>query len=376
MLDASQNPIIASKFANKDTREAFVTQLNSDYEDLRQSFAAKKEVLVSLSEARANPVPIDWKSYEPAVPNQQGVQVIPYIPVEEIIPYIHWTFFFSAWKLNGRFSEITKLHGCDSCRASWLAEFPEADRAKAAEAMQLYKDAVRLLDYLVEIKAEFVKATYGFFPANSDGDTVIVNGVKFPMLRQQVKREDGIYKSLADYVMPVSEGRTDYVGAFVVTAGAGADYLQKKFDDEGDTYKAMLLQSLTDRMAEAATEYLHEKVRKEYWGYAPDESLSIADLYRVRYQGIRPAIGYPSLPDQLQNFTLDELLDMSQIGVKLTENGAMAPTATVSGLFFIHPASNYFQIGSIDKEQMEDYAARRGLTEKDIRKMLGRNITL
>ena len=376
VLDASQNPIIASKFANKDTREAFVTQLNSDYEDLRQSFAAKKEVLVSLSEARANPVPIDWKSYEPAVPNQQGVQVIPYIPVEEIIPYIHWTFFFSAWKLNGRFSEITKLHGCDSCRASWLAEFPEADRAKAAEAMQLYKDAVRLLDYLVEIKAEFVKATYGFFPANSDGDTVIVNGVKFPMLRQQVKREDGIYKSLADYVMPVSEGRTDYVGAFVVTAGAGADYLQKKFDDEGDTYKAMLLQSLTDRMAEAATEYLHEKVRKEYWGYAPDESLSIADLYRVRYQGIRPAIGYPSLPDQLQNFTLDELLDMSQIGVKLTENGAMAPTATVSGLFFIHPASNYFQIGSIDKEQMEDYAARRGLTEKDIRKMLGRNITL
>lgn len=375
VLDASQNPIIASKFANKDTREVFIAQLNSDYEDLRRSFAAKKEILVSLSDARSNPVPIDWKTYEPIVPNQQGVHVVPYIPVEEIIPYIHWTFFFSAWKLNGRFSEITKLHGCDACRASWLAEFPEADRGKAAEAMQLYKDAVHLLDYLIELKAEFVKAIYGFFPANSDGDTVIVNGIKFPMLRQQVKREDGIYKSLADYVMPVSEGRTDYMGAFVVTAGSGASYLQQKFEDEGDTYKAMLLQTLTDRMAEAATEYLHEKVRKEYWGYASGESLNIADLYRGRYQGIRPAIGYPSLPDQKQNFTLDELLNMSQIGVELTENGAMAPTATVSGLFFIHPASNYFQIGSIDKEQMEDYAIRRGLNEMDIRKMLGRNIS-
>lgn len=275
--------------------------------------------------------------------------------------------------MNGRFSEITKLHGCDACRASWLADFPEADRAKAAEAMQLYKDAVRMLDKLVEMKAEFVKAVYGFFPANSEGDSVLIDGVKFPMLRQQVKREDEIYKSLADYIMPATEGRTDYIGAFVVTAGAGADYLQNKYEEEGDTYKAMLLQTLTDRMAEAATEYLHEKVRKEYWGYAADESFTMADLYRVKYQGIRPAIGYPSLPDQLQNFTLDELLNMSQIGVKLTENGAMAPTATVSGLFFAHPESNYFQIGSIDKEQVDDYAARRGLNEMEIRKMLGRN---
>jgi len=373
VLDASQNPIIASKFTNKDSRDEFVTQLYSDYEALRQSFAAKKEVLVPLREAREKHIPIDWKSYEPFVPNQKGVHVLPYIPVEEIVPYIHWTFFFSAWRLNGRFSEITKLHGCDACRASWLADFPEADRAKAAEAMQLYKDAVRMLDKLVEMKAEFVKAVYGFFPANSEGDSVLIDGVKFPMLRQQVKREDEIYKSLADYIMPAAEGRTDYIGAFVVTAGAGADYLQNKYEEEGDTYKAMLLQTLTDRMAEAATEYLHEKVRKEYWGYAADESFTMADLYRVKYQGIRPAIGYPSLPDQLQNFTLDELLNMSQIGVKLTENGAMAPTATVSGLFFAHPESNYFQIGSIDKEQVDDYAARRGLNEMEIRKMLGRN---
>ena len=351
VLDASQNPLIAAKLLNPDTRDAYIMELEQEQEALRASLGQKKEVLISLSEARKHPIEIDWTGYTPVVPARMGVHVIPYIPLEEVIPYIHWTFFFSAWKLNG-----------------------EKDRAKAAEAMQLHKDAVRLLDRLVNMKVEYCKAIYGFFPANSEGDTIRMGNTVLPLLRQQAKKEESIYKCLSDYVLPVSEGRTDYVGAFVVTAGAGADELKDEFEREGDTYNSMLLQTLTDRLAEATAEYLHEKVRKEYWGYAKDESLSIPDLYKVKYQGIRPAIGYPSLPDQLLNFTLDGLLDMSRIGVSLTENGAMYPTASVSGIYIAHPSSQYFMIGSIDEEQMRDYASRRNLTEEQARKLLSKNI--
>ena len=373
VLDASQNPLIAAKLLNPKTRNSYIEELNKEYEVLRASMEKRKEVLVSLSEARANPQEIDWSAYTPVVPDRMGVHVLPYIPLEEIIPYINWIFFFSAWKLSGRFASITKIHGCDGCRAAWLADFSEDERPKAAEAMQLYKDAVKLLDRLVDMKVEYCKAIYGFFPANSDGDNIRVGDLVIPVLRQQAKKEEGVYKSLADYIIPASEGRTDYVGAFVVTAGVGAESLKNQFEEEGDTYNSMLLQTLTDRLAEAFAEYFHEKVRKEYWGYAPDESLSIPDLYKVKYQGIRPAVGYPSLPDQLLNYTLDKLLDMSQIGVKLTENGAMYPTATVSGIYIAYPDSQYFMIGSIDEEQMKDYAARRNLSETEAKKLLNKN---
>lgn len=375
VLDASQNPLIAAKLLNPDTRDAYIESLNREYEELRASLEKKKEVFVSLAEARANPQPVDWTHYNPVVPRQMGIHQIPYIPLEEVIPYINWIFFFSAWKLSGRFASVAHLHDCDACRATWLSGIPEEDREKAAEAMQLYQDAAKLLDRLVEMKAEYCKAIYGFFPANSDGDNLRVGEVSIPVLRQQVKREEGVYKSLADYVMPLSEGRTDYVGAFAVTAGAGAELLKNEFEEEGDTYNSMLLQTLTDRLAEATAEYFHEKVRKEYWGYAPDESLSVPDLYKAKYQGIRPAVGYPSLPDQLLNYTLDNLLDMSQIGVRLTENGAMYPTATVSGIYIAHPESQYFMIGNIDEEQMKDYARRRNLSEAEAKKILNKNIS-
>lgn len=375
VLDASQNPLIAAKLLNPDTRDVYIDQLNREYEELRASMEKKKERLLSLEEARMSSPKIDWAAYKPVVPAQSGVQVISCLPLKEIILYIHWTFFFSAWKLSGRFSEIAQLHDCEACRASWLSGFPEAIREKAKEAMQLYKDAVKLLERLIEMKVEYCKAVYGFFPANSDGDNIRIGDVLLPVLRQQTKKEEKICKSLADYVMPLSEGRTDYVGAFVVTAGVGAESLKEQFEQEGDTYSSMLLQTLTDRLAEAAAEYLHEKVRKEYWGYAPDESLSISDLYKVKYQGIRPAVGYPSLPDQLLNFTVDRLLDMSQIGVTLTENGAMYPTATVSGIYIAHPDSQYFMIGPIDDVQLRDYAARRNLSEADVKKLLNKNIS-
>lgn len=374
VLDASQNPLIAAKLLNPATHDAYVAELTQEQEALRASMAQKKEELVSLTEARQHPVAIDWKNYTPVVPHQMGVHELPVVPVEELIPYIHWTFFFSAWKLAGRYAEITQIHGCDSCRAMWLAGFPENERAKAAEAMQLYKDATRLLDRLVAEKMACCKAIYGFFPAYSEGDTIHIGDHLLPTLRQQVKRPEAIYKSLADYVMPAAEQRTDYLGAFVVTAGIGLESWMEQYQAEGDTYNAMLLQTLSDRLAEALAEYLHERVRKEFWGYAPNEQLSIADLYKVKYQGIRPAIGYPSLPDQRLNETLDELLGMQRIGVRLTENGAMYPTASVSGLYFAHPAAQYFMIGTIDEEQLRNYAARRGLTEEEARKLLSRNV--
>lgn len=374
VLDASQNPIVASKILNEDTRDEYIASIRAEYEVLRQSLNKKKDSLVSLSEARANPSKMNWVDYSPVIPRQTGTQILSYIPLEEVIPYIHWNFFFHAWKLNGRFAEIASIHGCDACRASWLAAFSEDIRPKAAEAMQLYKDAVKFLDKLVEMKAEFVRAVYGFYPSYSEGDNLWIGSECFPMLRQQAVREDNEYKSLADYVMPRTEGRTDYAGAFIVTAGAGTDYLMRKFEAEGDTYNAMLLQSLTDRLAEAATEYLHEKIRKEYWGYAPDESYSVPDLFRVKYEGIRPAIGYPSLPDQLLTFTVDKLLDSSRIGITLTENGALSPSATVCGLIFANPASQYFQIGNISDEQLHDYASRRELAPDVIKKFLVRNL--
>ena len=374
VLDASQNPLIAAKLLNPATHDAYVAELTQEQEALRVSMGQKQEELVSLTEARQHPVAIDWNAYTPVVPHQMGVHELPVVPVEELIPYIHWTFFFSAWKLAGRYAEITQIHGCDSCRAMWLAGFPEKERAKAAEAMQLYKDATRLLDRLVAEKVACCKAIYGFFPAYSEGDTIHIGDHLLPTLRQQVKRPEDIYKSLADYVMPAAEQRTDYLGAFVVTAGIGLESWMEQYQAEGDTYNAMLLQTLSDRLAEALAEYLHERVRKEFWGYAPDEQLSIADLYKVKYQGIRPAIGYPSLPDQRLNETLDELLGMQRIGVRLTENGAMYPTASVSGLYFAHPAAQYFMIGTIDEEQLRNYAARRGLTEEEARKLLSRNV--
>ncbi len=373
VTDAAQNPLIAAKLLNPATHDAFVEKLDKEYQTLRDSMEKNHEELVPLSYARSHGVQIDWKQYTPVQPRQMGVHTLAYIPIEEIMPYIHWSFFFLAWRLNGKFEEISKIHGCDACRASWISGFPEEERAKAVEAMQLYKDAVKMLEYLQNIKAEYCRAIYGFFPAASMGDDLKIGQTIIPTLRQQVKKEEE-YKALADYVMPESEGRTDYVGAFVVTGGAGSQYLKEKLEQDGESYKAMLLQTLTDRLAEATAEYLHEKVRKEFWGYAPEEHYTPEELFKVPFQGIRPAIGYPSLPDQLLNHSLNQLLDFSQIGVQLTENGAMLPTASVSGLFLAHPQSSYFMVGHIDQEQLDDYAQRRKVPADDIRKALSKNI--
>ena len=288
--------------------------------------------------------------------------------IHDVVPYINWIYFFHAWGFQPRFAAIANIHGCDSCRASWLTTFPEEDRPKASEAMQLLKEANRMLD-LLDRDYE-VKTIFKLCKANSNGDNLILDGITFPLLRQQVKkRESGPFLCLSDFVRPLSSGISDTIGAFASSIDADMQGLY-----EQDPYKHLLVQTLSDRLAEAAAEKMHEYVRKEAWGYAKDENLSIPELLVENYQGIRPAVGYPSLPDQSINFLLDELLDMKQIGITLTGNGAMYPHASVCGLMFAHPASEYFSVGKIGEDQLIDYAARRNKSVEEVRKFLAANL--
>ncbi len=288
--------------------------------------------------------------------------------IHDLAEYINWIYFFHAWGFQPRFTGIADIHGCDACRASWLASFPEGERAKAAEAMQLHKEANRMLN---KLDANFkVFAIYRLMEANADGDDLLLEGKRFPLLRQQtrIKPEDP-FLCLSDFVRPVEGGIKDTVGAFATTIDPNMELLFKE-----DDYKLMLVKTLAERLAEAAAEKVHEDIRKKIWGYAPDEKLTKRELLNEEYQGIRPAVGYPSLPDISVSFLLDELLDMKQIGISLTENGMMQPHASVCGLMFAHPASRYFSVGKIGTDQLADYAKRRGVPVEVMRKYLAANL--
>ena len=287
--------------------------------------------------------------------------------LHEVSEYINWIYFFHAWGFQPRYAAIANIHGCDACRALWLANFPEQERAKAAEAMQLYKEANRMLSSLDN---DFqTHAVCRLMDANSEENDIWLEGTRFPFLRQQTAKEGKPYLCLSDFIRPLSTGITDKIGLFATSIDAEVENLFPN-----DSYKHLLVQTLADRLAEATAEKMHETVRKNIWGYAPDEHLSIPQLHNEEFQGIRPAVGYPSLPDQSVNFLLDELLDMKQIGIRLTENGMMSPHASVSGLMFAHPASRYFSVGKIDEQQLENYASRRGLPMHEMRKFLGANL--
>lgn len=290
--------------------------------------------------------------------------------IHELADYINWIYFFHAWGFQPKYSSIADIHGCDGCRAMWLVSFKEEERPKASEAMQLHKEAMRMLNNL---DGRFkVYAIYRLMDANSDGDNLIMEGKTFPLLRQQSRIKDtDPFLCLSDFIRPAGSGITDTVGCFATTIDPE---MEKEF--EGDDYKLMLCKTLAERLAEAAAEKIHETIRKSVWGYAPDENLSVKDLHNEKYCGIRPAVGYPSLPDISVNFLLDELLDMKRIGISLTENGMMHPHASVSGLMFAHPQSRYFSIGKIDEAQLADYAQRRGKTTDEMRKYLRANVSI
>lgn len=288
--------------------------------------------------------------------------------IHDLTDYVNWIYFFFAWGFQPRFATIADIHGCDACRAGWLASFPEEERGKAAEAMQLHKEAMRMLNYL-DGKYK-VYGIYRLMNANSDGDNLILEGTRFPLLRQQTRvRPEDPFLCLSDFVRPLSSGITDTVGGFATTVDAAMEEL---FTD--DDYKHILVKILSERLAEAAAEKMHQTLRTKIWGYAPDEKLSMKELLREEYQGIRPAVGYPSLPDISVSHLLNELIEMDRIGIRLTENGMMQPLASVCGLMFAHPASRYFSVGKISEEQVNDYALRRGKTPEEVKKYLISNL--
>lgn len=277
--------------------------------------------------------------------NSPADKVLTYA-IHDVTPYINWIYFFHAWGFQPK----------------------EDDRAKAAEAMQLLKEANRMLNQLDE--TYHVHTIFRLCKANADGDNLLLDGTRFPLLRQQIPHPDGSpFLCLSDFVRPLASGTPDTVGIFAASCDGEVELLY-----EDDPYKRMLVQTLADRLAEAATEKMHEYVRKVAWGYAKDENLSIPELLKEKFQGIRPAVGYPSLPDQSVNFLLNELLHMQQIGITLTENGAMRPHATVCGLMLAHPAARYFAVGKIGNDQLEDYARRRGMPINEVRKFLAANL--
>ncbi|MEE2791378.1 MAG: vitamin B12 dependent-methionine synthase activation domain-containing protein, partial [Acidobacteriota bacterium] len=284
--------------------------------------------------------------------------------IENVTPFIDWTFFFSAWELKGRFPAVL--------------DHP----VYGEQASQLYEDGSALLQRIVDERLLTIRAVLGFWSALSEGDDVVVfedeaasgaafERLRFPMLRQQDVPVDGRpNRSLADFIAPRASGRRDHVGAFAVTAGIGADALVSEYERDQDDYYAIMVKALADRLAEAAAEYLHAEARRQ-WGFGREERLSREDLLRERYRGIRPAFGYPACPDHSEKFKLCDLLDTQSIGISLTETAAMAPAASVSGLYFAHPESHYFSVGRIGADQVDNYARRKGVTVEEVERWLG-----
>lgn len=295
--------------------------------------------------------------------------------VREVVPYINWIYYFHAWGMEPRFATIADVHNCPSCRASWIASFSLEEQAKAREAMKLYDEAIELLRLWADETICHGVSLLAY--AYSEGDDIIVDGrVRIPFLRQQHVGKSGYTMCLSDFIKnkndndnfssqlnsPPINDIANTIGIFATTVLQPENSQSSIFDFQ--------LSTLTDRLAEATAEKMHEEIRKHYWGYAKDEQLTMSELHAEKFQGIRPAVGYPSLPDQSINFLIDELLHLSEIGITLSENGAMNPHCSVSGLMFAHPKAHYFSIGEIGDDQLKDYAHRRKMEIEQIKKFL------
>lgn len=293
---------------------------------------------------------------------------------DELIPYINWIYFFHTWGMPPRFAPAADIHDCPACRNGWTDGFSEEDRNPAGEALRLADEAKRFLrEHAGQLKA---RVRFGLFPAHSEGDDILISGdhsVRLPFLRQQTARREAPCLCLADFIAPWpnSGDITGRLGLFATTVNEKAVSQNCGNDD----FLHILAQTLCDRLAEAAAEKMHEEVRRHYWGYAPDERLTATELFAEKYQGLRPAIGYPSLPDLSLIFPIDEILQMDRIGIRLTENGMMMPHASTCGLMFAHPAACHFNIGAIGEDQLQEYARRRGRSAEEIRRFLAFRIT-
>ena len=366
VLDASRAVGVVSRLIDPAERPLLLEENRKLQDDLREIYNAKRrKPIVPLAAARANHLTADW-STPPARPETIGLRILDDMPLEELVPYIDWTFFFVAWELKGRFPQIL--------------DHPEYGEA----ARELYGNAREMLDHLIQGKLLRARGVYGLWPAHADGDDLVLftdedrseQLVRFPMLRQQEEKPDADkpHRSLADFVAPATSGQPDYVGAFAVNAGEGVDALVERYEADHDDYNAILVKALADRLAEAFAEMLHERVRRE-WGYGKEESLSKDDLAAEKYRGIRPAFGYPACPDHTLKGRLWELLGAEKNArLTLTEHYAAVPTAAVSGLYFSHPEARYFAVGRIGKDQVEDYAARLGMSLRQAERWLAPNL--
>jgi 5-methyltetrahydrofolate--homocysteine methyltransferase len=347
-----------------DMKSGYVAELRTEYAKVAAAHARAQEekTRLTLAAARDNAVRLDWSGdYRPPKPGFLGTRLLRDYSIEELIGYIDWTPFFQTWELSGRYPAIL-------------------DDSKVGEAARsLYDDARRMLDRIVAERWFAAHAAVGFWPAQAQGDDILVYGdegrkapiAKLHTLRQQLsKREGRANAALADFVAPSASRLPDYIGAFAVTAGIGEDEIAERFRKANDDYSAILVKALADRLAEAFAERLHQRVRKEFWAYAADEALSNEALIAEQYRGIRPAPGYPAQPDHTEKGTLFGLLDAERIGVRLTESFAMWPGAAVCGLYFSHPQSYYFGVGKIERDQVEDYARRKGWSIGDAERWL------
>ena len=366
--DASRSVPVAAALLDDRQRPALLEATEKDYASLRERHAQKNERrMLTLEKARANRTPIEWEGYTPPVPAQGlGVREFLDYDISELREYIDWQPFFNAWEMKGRFPDILN------------------NPASGEAARKLYDDAQEMLDTLIKEKWLTANGVIGFFPANAVGDDIEIYTdetrtevlATLRNLRQQGEHRDGVpNRSLGDFVAPKDSGPADYVGAFAVTTGLGSGVKIDEFKAANDDYSAILLESLADRLAEAFAERMHQRVRKEFWGYQPDEQLDNEALIGERYRGIRPAPGYPACPEHTEKVTLFELMDVtSRTGIELTESMAMWPGAAVSGWYFSHPQSQYFVVGRLAQDQVADYARRKGWTLPEAERWLGPNL--
>jgi len=362
VLDASRAVAVASSLLSQegDTSADYVIGIKQDYNTLREQRKNRtsNKRYMQLKDARANKFQLDWSDYTPPIPKVAGMHTFDDIDLAELRSFIDWTPFFTSWQLKGKYPAIFE--------DSYVGE----------EAKKLYDDANEMIDKIIADKWLEARAVMGLFRAESVGDDIVVDfsggDLTLRNLRQQVKKAEGIASvCLSDFIAPKSEELEDYIGAFAVTAGIGIEEHVKRFEADLDDYSAILLKAVADRFAEAAAEWMHYKVRTEYWAYSSEERLSNDELIKEKYQGIRPAPGYPACPDHTEKETLWELLSVEeQIGIKLTESMAMYPAASVSGWYFSHPKSKYFGLGQIAKDQVEDYAKRKGMSVAEMEKWL------
>ena len=356
---------VTTSLLSDEGKPAFVAEHRAEYERLRKAHAAPRQQVVSLEAARKRRTPIEWRAEDLPVPEFIGVRVLDNFPLATLREFIDWTPFFHTWELKGVYPRIF--------------DHPE----QGGQARQIFAEANALLDTIIAESLIHARGVYGFFPANAVGDDVdLYTGStrdkvleRFHFLRQQANREGSEpCRSLADFIAPKETGLSDHIGAFAVTSGIGLKELCDSFRAQNDDYNAIMAEALADRLAEAFAECLHKRVRDE-WGYGRAESLTIDDLIREKYRGIRPAAGYPACPDHTEKGTLWRLLDVqANTGMLIAESFAMWPGSSVSGLYLAHPESRYFSLGKIDRDQVADYAERKGMSVAEVERWLGPNL--